>query len=325
MSSETVCRICGNQENNISWRLTELLFCTGESFDYFECAACGCLQIKTIPDALANYYPQEYFAFKRYDKLARPSLRGVFDRARVRHALDRPNLTGVIAQYFAKPLDYVTWASLAGVKPRARVLDVGCGGGKVLLRMRLGGFESCQGVDPFIPETLHYRNGVVVHKCTLEELKNRGELFGLIMLHHSLEHMPDQLQAMRGVEGLLSEGGAVVIRVPVASSYAWEHYREHWVSLDPPRHLYLHTHQSMHKLAEQVEMQVVSQYCDATPSTLLWSELHRRNNVSRLSGKQGRVAVTTEEHAEFERLCSEANQSMRGDQAVYVLKRVGQR
>lgn len=324
MSSGMICRVCGNREHNIPWRLTELLFCTGESFDYFECAACGCLQIATIPDSLASYYPQEYFAFKRYDKLAQPSLRGLFDRARVRHALGESNWLGAIVRHFAKPLDYVKWASLAEMTPRARVLDVGCGGGKVLLRMHLGGFESCQGVDPFIPETLRYRNGVVVHQCTLEALKGRGERFDFIMLHHSLEHMPDQQQAMRGVVDLLSENGAVLIRVPVASSYAWEHYREHWVSLDPPRHLYLHTHQSMGQLAAQVGLQIVAQYCDATPSTLLWSELHRRHQVSRLSGKAGRSEVTPEEQAEFERLCSEANRSMRGDQAVYVLKRAGQ-
>lgn len=235
MSGGMTCRICGNREGNTPWRLSELLFCTGESFDYFECASCGCLQIASVPESLAAYYPREYFAFKRYDKLARPSLRGVFDRARVGHVLEGWNLVGWIGQHMAKPLDYVTWARLAGVTTKARLLDVGCGGGRILLRMRLGGFESCQGVDPFIPETLRYRNGVVVHKCTLEELKQRiDKPFDFIMMHHSLEHMPDQHQAMQAVVDVLSDNGAVLIRVPVASSYAWEHYREHWVSLDPP-------------------------------------------------------------------------------------------
>ena len=324
MSEGMTCQICGNQDHNTPWRLTELLFQTGESFDYFQCSVCGCLQIKTVPASLADYYPQKYFAFKRYDKLARPSLRGIFDRARVRHALGQKNLLGAISQVFAKPLDYVEWARLAGMTTQSRVLDVGCGGGRILLRMRLGGFEFCQGVDPFIPETLRYRNGVVVHKASLDDLKKRGERFDFIMLHHSLEHMPDQQQAMHGVVELLAEQGAVLIRVPVASSYAWEHYREHWVSLDPPRHLYLHTHESMCTLAGQVGLHVVHQYCDATASTLLWSELHRRSNVSRLRGKEGRVDVTPAEQAEFERRCVKENQDMRGDQVVYILKRIGQ-
>ena len=323
MRGDLTCRICGNDENNVPWRLAELLFSTGEAFDYFECSNCGCLQIAKIPESLAACYPQEYFAFKRYDRLARLGLRALFDRARVRHVLERWNLLGWIGQRFAKSLDYVEWARLAGMTTRARVLDVGCGGGKVLLRMHLGGFGSCQGVDPFIPETLRYRNGVVIHKCTLEALKERtAQSFDFIMLHHSLEHMPDQQQAMRAVEALLADDGAVLIRVPVASSYAWEHYREHWVSLDPPRHLYLHTHESIRKLADQVDLQVVHQYCDATASTLLWSELHRRSNVSRLSGKAGRASVTAAEYAEFDRLCDEANRAMRGDQVVYVLKRM---
>ena len=45
--------------------------------------------------------------------------------------------------------------------------------------------------------------------------------------------------------------GLLIIRVPVAASFAWKHYRVNWVQLDPPRHIFLPSVQSMKILAER--------------------------------------------------------------------------
>jgi len=34
-----------------------------DQFEYFECAHCGCLQIKKIPADLSKYYPEQYHSF----------------------------------------------------------------------------------------------------------------------------------------------------------------------------------------------------------------------------------------------------------------------
>ena len=43
---------------------------------------------------------------------------------------------------------------------------------------------------------------------------------------HSLEHMPDQMNALSQARRLLAPGGRVLIRVPAVSSDAIEHYHE---------------------------------------------------------------------------------------------------
>lgn len=57
---ETICRICGNLENNRQFQVREMYFGFGEEFAYSECSACGCLQIVEIPTDMARYYPANY-------------------------------------------------------------------------------------------------------------------------------------------------------------------------------------------------------------------------------------------------------------------------
>ena len=321
MAAVKICRICGNTESNRDWRLPEVLLRKGEVFDYFECGSCGCLQIAEVPAELGKYYPDDYYSFKRHDRLARARVRGFFDRYRVRHQLGEPNLIGWLGSLFAKPLGYLEWVQGTGVRQDARILDVGCGSGKYLVQMALGGFTSCQGVDPFVPETLRYDNGVVVHKMSLDALAEAEAPFDFIMMHHSLEHMPEQQAALKAVRALLAPGGTLMIRIPVASSYGWRHYREHWVALEPPLHLYLHTHQSLRVLAAQAGLNVTHQYCDAPPNILMWSEIYQRTGDARMGGNETcREKLSRDEFRAFTALSARANHNDEGDLAVYFLK-----
>ena len=55
---------------------------------------------------------------------------------------------------------------------------------------------------------------------------------------------------------LLKPGGQAIVRIPVASSYAWRHYGVNWINLDAPRHFYLHTSKSLEHLAHSANLEV---------------------------------------------------------------------
>ena len=96
------------------------------------------------------------------------------------------------------------------------VLDVGCGAGKLLLRMQRDGFNNLTGIDPYIKEDINYRNGVKVFKRHVFELNGR---YDLVMCHHALEHMPQPLEVMKKFHELLKPNRYVIIRIPVTSSF----------------------------------------------------------------------------------------------------------
>ncbi|HJX91728.1 MAG TPA: class I SAM-dependent methyltransferase [Pyrinomonadaceae bacterium] len=142
----------------------------------------------------------------------------------------------------------------------SKILDVGCGKGQFLMNMRAYGFTNLQGIDPFLDADIFYDNGVRIHKKNLEQLE---EQFDFIMLNHSFEHMPDPLPTLLKIRKILKPNHYLLIRIPVSQSYQWSRYGLNWVSLDAPRHLYLHSRDSMALLAQQSGFRVAETIFDA--------------------------------------------------------------
>ncbi|UCS94371.1 hypothetical protein KZP23_04910 [Echinicola marina] len=59
---EATCRLCGNKDGNTIFPVKEMMFGCQEIFDYVECGRCKSIQIVTIPEDLARYYPDNYYS-----------------------------------------------------------------------------------------------------------------------------------------------------------------------------------------------------------------------------------------------------------------------
>ena len=97
------------------------------------------------------------------------------------------------------------------------------------------------------------------------------------MLHHSLEHMADPLEVFENLYRILKPNRFVLIRTPLASSYAWKKYGVNGVQLDAPRHLFLHTIESMRILAQKVGFEIDDIIFDSTEFQFLGSEQYMRD------------------------------------------------
>jgi SAM-dependent methyltransferase len=271
------CRICGASGDFPLWHAREMLHGMGDTFDYFECPECGCVQIADIPADLSRFYPGDYFSFRGQHALARNPVRRLIDPRRVKRQFGEPDALGAIAEAVSRPFDYVRWVKDAGLGPDARVLDIGCGAGKTLVNMALGGFPGPTGVDPFVDETLRYACGVTIHKAELADFaRDHAGGFDFIMLRHSLEHMLDPLAALTHVEALLAPGGRVLVVIPVADSWAWRHYRQDWFALDPPRHIHLLTTPAMEILAGKAGLKILHRRQEGKLSQFTGSERVKR-------------------------------------------------
>jgi hypothetical protein len=56
------CRICGNPVGNREYVAREMMFGLRDSFVYFQCAECRCLQIAEFPADMSRYYPASYYS-----------------------------------------------------------------------------------------------------------------------------------------------------------------------------------------------------------------------------------------------------------------------
>jgi len=258
-----VCRICGSGRTRAIHGAREMMLGFGDEFIYFKCESCGCLQISEQPENLARYYPASYYSFDVEESGFKALVRDWL-------TLNGPSLLFGSKNWFKRG----NWRSVATVPRNARILDVGCGAGSFVRQLSRLGFSDLTGLDPFIEASRVYSSNVRLIKGQLENLTGS---FDVVMLHHSLEHMWDQVGAATKIRSLLSDGGQAIIRVPTVDSYAWERYYTNWANLDPPRHFYLHSRVSIRELLENSGFVVEQIIDDANEFGIVGSENARLN------------------------------------------------
>jgi len=316
------CRICGNDEGNRRHFPREMMFGWRDAFEYVECVRCGCLQIAQVPADLGRYYPREaYYAFKPPRRKWMPEWLRRLRHARTRHFLGQPSAAGALLARASSFPEHFAWLRYCQATFDTRIVDVGCGAGALLRKLRRDGFRSLLGADPFIEADIDYGDGVRVLKREVQDLP--GE-FDLAMLHHSFEHMPEPAAALRALRGKIAAGGTVLIRIPVADSELRRRYGIHWMAWDAPRHLFLHTRASMAKLAADAGFEIAQVIYDSPAQHYASCELYAKGvpyvEHPRYRPGKGALAFSRAQWAEFERQAAQANARGEGDTACFYLR-----
>ena len=145
------------------------------------------------------------------------------------------------------------------------------------------------------------------------------------MFHHSLEHIANPHEHLLTVCQLLEPNGAVLIRIPIAGTFAWKHYHINWVQLDAPRHLFLPTVRAMHLLAQQCGFEVFKTEFDSTAFQFWGSEQYLRDiplsdkRSYSISPKQS--IFSDSDIQTFEARAKLLNTKSQGDQACFYLRK----
>ena len=105
-----------------------------------------------------------------------------------------------------------------------RWLDVGCGGGGMLLCASAGGWQ-VEGVEPGTEAAVAASQlGLRVHQGCLAEVLNclTSREYGVVSWFHVLEHVLDPRAELLLAKDILSSSGVLVIEVPLFGSLAWK-------------------------------------------------------------------------------------------------------
>ncbi len=236
------------------------MFGFGTSHQYSECASCGSLSLAQIPD-LADYYPANYYSQQQARQPA------VVRFARWSADWLALHLPGISTR---SPLPYLRRSKITHAQ---RVLDVGSGAGHLLNRLSRLGYSDLLGVDLFL-ETTRETPKFRLIKGTVSDLPDE-RYFDLVILSHTLEHVPDPLTTLRAVARRLRPSGRVVISVPVLG-WAWRHYRTNWVQLDAPRHLTIFSVKGLESAIAAASFQLVERRFDSTSFQFWGSRAYER-------------------------------------------------
>jgi len=314
------CVFCGSSQPHERFMLRERMFGLPGEFAYLLCSGCGAMRIESVPDHLADYYPEDYYSFDEPWVLSYSA--GL--KWRVLRLRDRYEWTGkgflgrLLARAKPNPRPRHLWG--LQLRPSERVLDVGCGSGQNLRTLRSVGFSKLCGVDPFIAADIR-EDGLTIRKSELSEMDGP---YDAIMIHHALEHMADHVDVLRTCRRLLAPSGRLLVRVPTISCEAWSRYGVDWFQLDAPRHLVLHSRKSMELLAKRAGFEVVSVVDDSSANQFVISELYRlglplvpRDEVTRARKEEAMAKMPV---GEFREETERLNREGRGDQISVLLR-----
>ncbi len=312
------CRICGKSGRFPRYHVQEMMYGFRDEFPYFQCSECGCLQIERIPLDMARYYPDHYAAFEKPER--RAGWQRYLKQCRNRYALfNRPLPGGLLYKWFP----HLPLRSLLDIEPHQdwRILDVGCGGGELLMQLDDVGFSDLTGVDPYLDRA---GKAPGCAKLIRGEVTDLEEKWDLVMFHHSFEHISNPRDTLNHVSACLRVGGWCLIRIPTVSSFAWETYRENWVQLDAPRHFYLHSKKSMRLLGDEAGLELDHVRYDSE-SFQFWASEQYAQGLPLLTGhpRPARRTFSRRELRRFERKAKELNRQGRGDQAAFYFRKPG--
>lgn len=312
-SSDSICRICANRHGNVHYQAREMMLGLRETFGYFQCSTCHCLQIEQVPTDLARFYPANYNGYQSPRTDVFSGLRGHFRRQQYQAALFPAKPNGFPGSLF--PAGQYSLPGRIGLRPDSRILDVGCGRGAYLYPLYELGMKQVQGLEPFLDESILYPNGYRVQKGFIGDAVG---LWDVIIYNHAFEHVPDPLADMRAIADHLAPNGTALIRIPTVSSHAWDHYRTDWFQLDAPRHLFLHSVESMTLLTEKAELRVTEIIYDSGYDQFMTSELYRKDIA--MSERPKRTLADKIRKWRYARQATQLNREQRGDQAAFFLK-----
>jgi SAM-dependent methyltransferase len=312
------CRICGQLDNTEIYFPTEMMFGLKDKFVYFKCSSCDCLQISEYPFNVSKYYGYDYH-FKSQGKL----LHKIKDYLIFKRDLYEMTGLSFIGKVVSLKIPQPGFRDLYDFlkNKNARILDVGCSTGRFLRCLKKLKFNNLFGVDLYIDSNISY-DGINIFKGSVFEIT---DTYDVIILNHSLEHMPNQLDVISKLYRLLEPGGICIIRIPLSSSFAFDKYRENWVQLDAPRHFYLHSVESIKILIDQVGFNISKIVYDSTSFQFWGSDNYLRN----IALKQTRFLYKLTSSLDFSRiykkyfyyknLAKKLNLECQGDQATFFI------
>lgn len=315
-----ICKICSNLNDPVEWHeAREMMFGLHDSFLYFQCHQCDCLQIAQLPDDLSKYYPSDYYSFSSYSGKRFKGLNGLLYKLRIKSTLYRKGFIQRVIHLVNPVSKLAIFHNL--VTAETKILDVGCGNGDMFLYpLREAGLKNVMGCDPFLPKDIEYKNGLTLYKRDIFKMNGQWDI---IVYNHSFEHIPNPLENLIKVNELLTPGGVCIIRIPTVPNFAWSTYGTNWAQLDAPRHLFLHSPKSIAYLADQAGLTLKKIVYDSTFFQFTGSEAIAKGiPLLQMKKKESdSFFVRKFKKMKYNRLAKKLNREGRGDQAAFYLTR----
>jgi SAM-dependent methyltransferase len=132
--------------------------------------------------------------------------------------------------------------------PPSRVLDVGCSTGTFVSMLAEAGYRA-EGLEIDEFSVRHAReSGLEVRAGDLESAALEPDRYDVVVMSHTLEHLPNPCGAIRVISRILNPGGVLLVYVPNFRSLAARVLLNGWGYLSPHEHIWHFSFASLRRL-----------------------------------------------------------------------------
>jgi 2-polyprenyl-3-methyl-5-hydroxy-6-metoxy-1,4-benzoquinol methylase len=259
------CPVCNCAEHELLFNAQDLRLKTcSEIFNIVKCAGCGFIFLnpRPIENEAMNFYPSD---FNREGQTL---------------------IHRILAAWLA-PIESSMIENFKKYKRRGKVIDVGCGSGRLMLKMQKRGFDvwGCElnaDSNNFASKLLE---GRIFYK-KLTECNFPEHSFDFVTMFQSLEHMHNFDELFKEISRIIKDDGLVYIYVPNMEFFEFRLFGPYYYNLEVPRHLYCFTRNSIRNLLLRHGFKIDRFFRNhileiaLTPTSLhygLWSRLEGKN------------------------------------------------
>ena len=181
--------------------------------------------------------------------------------------------------------DYLRFMTLAH-EPVGKLLDVGCGGGRFLNRMKKRGWQ-VEGIDfdEQATKKATSRYGVKTHSGDLTQCALPANSFDVITMSQTIEHLYDPNAVLIESLRILKPGGLLVMTTPNVKSLGASEFGAFWRGWEAPRHLHLFSVESLQRLTQRAGFEAIEARTYSAGSAVVYrvSRANQQKQTDKLS------------------------------------------
>jgi SAM-dependent methyltransferase len=218
---EVIDCLCGSKSNKMQLRGEDNLHKTPGIFTVVKCSKCGLVftNPRPTPGEMDKLYPDNYLPY-----VLNPSTQ----------ESERNGGNNRLKNIFKTSMTFIP-----DLPPNSKVLELGCGNGSFLYRLRSRGWM-LEGID-FSKKAVRYAQEQLrlnVMQGNLEDFNYRKMEYDCVFAWMVLEHLHHPLDVIHKVSYTLKKGGYFICSIPNYNSFNRILWGKYWHDLDLPRHLY---------------------------------------------------------------------------------------
>jgi len=253
------CEVCGSDRYQVLFKGRDRIFGFPGLFPIVQCEGCGLLFLNPQPEkeVLKKYYPSAYHGstssrYREYSRLRKLVLRAYFGYDA---CVDSSRIWRLFRRVILVPFKVRYRHSIPFVQ-KGRLLDIGCGNGTELYKLKSMGWET-YGVEMDEEAAARARaKGLDVFTGDLFERNFPDHFFHVVRMSFVLEHLPNPRETLKEIKRILLPQGRIYISIQNTRSLSYWLFGERWHSLDVPRHLFSFNPRTIGKLLTSLDLKI---------------------------------------------------------------------